>query len=392
MKGQKSKRRGNGEGHIRQRRDGRWEAMLTLPDGRRSSLYGKTRAEASEKLIELQRTIQQGLPVAHHARMLTVDYLDDWLVRIEGTVRATTLRRYRELLLHAVRAIGRVQLARLTPAHLDRLYAHLQRSVEDGGAGLSSSTAHRVHSALHAALKDAVREGLLARNVADVAHAPRDRDFEPRLWTVTQAREFLDAARDDRLGPFYILAALTGMRSGELRGLRWADVDLDGRALHLRMAMGRDGELAETKTKAARRQIELPALAIDALRMQRRWQAEERLRFGPAWHDSDLVFTSTIGTPLDQTNVLHALYRLLDRLELPRVRLHDLRHLQASLLLAAGVNAKVIQERLGHSRINVTMDTYAHLMPTLQREAADVLDILLRSNNEHDDDDDADEE
>lgn len=375
---QKPARRGNGEGSIRQRSDGRWEALLTLPDGKRKSLYATTRAAVNHKLVEAQRAIHQGLPPMLHARMRTVDYLDDWLARVGPTIRPSTHRRYRELLAHAVRTIGRIQLAKLTAAHLDRLYAHLQAPLDDGGAGLSSSTAHRVHNVLHAALKDAVRENLLARNVADVAHAPRDRDYEPQLWSVSQARAFLVAARTERLGNLYLVAALTGMRLGELLGLRWRDVDMDARTLHVRMVLGRDGELAEPKTRSGRRQIELPELAVTALRTQRTQQAAERLRIGPAWPaDSDLVFTSTVGTPLDGINTLRTFRRFLKRAQLPAIRLHDLRHLQASLLLAAGVHPKVVAERLGHSRVNVTLNTYSHLLPTLQREAADVLDTLL---------------
>lgn len=371
-------RRGNGEGTIRQRADGRWEAMVTLPDGKRRSFYALSRAEVNFKLVEAQRAMHQGLPPMLHARMRTVDYLDDWLVRVEPTIRASTHRRYRELLTHAIRTIGRVSLGKLTAAHLDRLYAHLQLAVEDGGAGLSSSTAHRVHTVLHAALKDAVREGLLARNVADVAHAPRDRDYEPQLWSVAEARDFLAAARTERLGNLYLVAALTGMRLGELLGLRWRDVDMDARTLHVRVVLRRDGELAEPKTRSGRRQIELSDLAVAALHAQHTQQAAERLRLGPVWPaESELVFTSIVGTPLDGINTLQAFRRFLNRAQLPRIRLHDLRHLQASLLLAAGVHPKVVAERLGHSRVNVTLNTYSHLLPTLQREAADVLDTLL---------------
>lgn len=377
-------RRGNNEGTIRKRSDGRWEAMYTLPDGKRKSVYGKTRAEVNQKLIETQRTIQQGLPPTLNARMRTVDYLDDWLARAAPTFEPSTHLRYRQLLVHAVRQIGRVPLAKLTGSHLDHLYAYLQQPTDEGGAGLSSSTAHRVHSVLHTAFNDAVIQGVMARNVADLAHAPRDRDFEPQLWTIKEARAFMDAARTHRLGNLFLVAALTGMRLGELLGLRWSDIDMEARAIHVRMTLGRDMELKRTKTKSSQRPIDLPELAVAALRAHRAQQAEERLALGSAWPvGSDLVFTSIVGTPLDGVNTLKTFRRFLKRHGLSRVRLHDLRHLQASLLLAAGVNPKVIQERLGHARINVTMDTYAHLMPTLQREAADVLDALLGGVPDH---------
>ena len=203
---------------------------------------------------------------------------------------------------------------------------------------------------------------------------------------MAQARQFLHAARDDRLGPLYVLAATTGMRLGELCGLRWSDVDIESAALHVRVALDRYGRVAETKTRASRRQIELPTLALSALRLQRRYQAEERDRLGNAWQGvgSDLVFTSIIGTPLDGSNTLKYFRRFVRDAGLPLIRLHDLRHLQASLLLAGGLHPKVVQERLGHSKTSITMDTYSHLMPTLQREAAEVLDKLL---GDWDDDD-----
>jgi integrase len=192
---------------------------------------------------------------------------------------------------------------------------------------------------LHKALEDAVHEGLIARNVASIAHSPRLEEFEPTMWSLAEVRTFLAAARD-RLGPLYILTACTGLRSGEVRGLRWKDVDLEERVLRVRAALGRDNTVGTLKTKGSRRRVELPALAISALRAQRTRQAEERLALGEAWghgHDFGLVFTSTVGTALDGIHLLKAFYRLCDTAGLPRIRIHDLRHLQASLLLAAGI-------------------------------------------------------
>lgn len=374
-------KRGNNEGSIRFRADrGVYEARYTDLDGKQRSVYGKTRAEANLKLNEALRKLARGVPAHLDERMRLDAYLADWLTRIAPTIRASTHRRYAELLHHTYASLGRLPLVKLQPAHLDRLYVTLQQQppTPDGRA-LSSSTVRRVHSVLHKALADAVRQGLLDRNVADLARPPRNREYEPVLWTMAQARHFLHAARDDRLGPLYVLAATTGMRLGELCGLRWSDVDIESAALHVRVALDRYGRVAETKTRASRRQIELPALALSALRLQRHYQAEEQARLGAAWQGagSDLVFTSVIGTPLDGSNTLKYFRRFVRDAGLPLIRLHDLRHLQASLLLAGGLHPKVVQERLGHSKTSITMDTYSHLMPTLQREAAEVLDKLL---------------
>jgi integrase len=304
-------------------------------------------------------------------------YLADWVQRIEPTLRASTYRRYCELARHITRYSGKIPLTQLTPSHVERMYATLQRPIEAGGAALSSTTALHVHTCLHKALADAEREGLLARNVADIVHAPRQRLFEPTIWTLKEVREFLHAAKQDRLGPLYILAAYTGLRSGELRALRWQDVDLEAKRLHVRTALMRGNVVGQPKTRKGRRSVELSAFAVAALRTQREQQDRERQRLGDEWQGTGLVFTSIVGTALDGTNVLHAFYRFCDRAGLPRVRIHDLRHLQATLLLVGGINLKVVADRLGHSHINVTLDTYSHVVPTMQREAADMLDRLL---------------
>jgi integrase len=369
----------NGEGSIRPRASGRYEARITV-DGQRISHYAATRAEADAWLSAQKVNRDRGLPLILNQKTSLGIYLADWLGRVQPTLRPSTHLRYRELAVHVTAYLGTVPLARLTPAHLERLYAVVQRAPEDGGADLSSTTAHHIHAVLHKALEDAVHEGLLGRNVASIAHSPRLKDFEPTVWSLAEVRTFLQAAARDRFGPLYVITACTGLRSGEVRGLCWKDIDLEGKVLRVRSALDRNKVASPLKTKSSRRRLELPALAISALHTQRARQAEERLALGEAWahgHDTGLVFTSTIGTALDHAQLLRAFHRLCDAAGLPRIRIHDLRHLQASLLLAAGINPKVVAERLGHARTSITMDTYSHVMPTLQREAADVLDRLL---------------
>lgn len=369
----------NGEGSIRRRaKDGLWEARFTV-DGVRRSHYGKTRQEVSTWLTEQRRNRDRGLPVAPNERTTLAAYLADWLVRVEPGLRPSTHRRYGELAAHLTKHLGSAALAKLTPAQIGRCYAALQTEQH-----LSPTTVHHVHAVLRKALGDAVREGLLARNVALlVVGVPMPSDFEPTIWTLEQTRTFLNAVQTDRLGALYLVAACSGMRNGELRALRWRDVDLDTARLSVRQGFQRgkrhQPEVAGApKTKSSRRRVELPLLAVAALRAHRIRQAQERLRLGEAWADtSGLIFTSTVGTPLDGIHLVKAFHKLLDRLGLPRVRLHDLRHLQASLLLAAGVHPKVVAERLGHGSTQLTENTYSHVLPTLQREAADVLDRLF---------------
>ena len=202
-------------------------------------------------------------------------------------------------------------------------------------------------------------------------------------WHLTpeQARAFLEAASGDRLEALYTVALAVGLRQGEALGLRWDDVDLEAGTLTVRHALQRVGgrlRLVEPKTRLSLRNIALPPMVVAALRAHRSRQLQERLWAGSRWQEHDYVFASTIGTPLDGTNVTHRLQAILLTAGLPRQRFHDLRHACASLLLALGVHPRVVMETLGHSQISLTMNTYGHVLPSLQRDAADRMDRLLR--------------
>jgi integrase len=216
--------------------------------------------------------------------------------------------------------------------------------------------------------------------VATLVDPPRTVRKPVQPLTAEKARHFLVSTREDRLGPLFHVAITTGLRQGELFGLRWQDVDLDAGTLMVRHALQRvSGELrfVEPKTALSRRTITLPESAITALRDQRIRQLEERLLAGAAWQDWGLVFTSSIGTPREPSNVTKRLHKLLEAADLPRQRFHDLRHCAASLLYAGGVAPRTIMGILGHSQISLTMNTYAHLSPALERDAVDRLDAIL---------------
>jgi integrase len=221
------------------------------------------------------------------------------------------------------------------------------------------------------------------RNPAALVDGPRVQRREVRLVTPGEARQLLEAFRGDRLEALYTVALAVGLRQGEALGLRWQDVDLESGTLTVRVALERaDGRfrLAEPKTKRSRRTIALPDVAIRALKAHRTRQSQERLLAGAEWRDAwGLVFTNPSGAPLHGTNVTRGFRQVLDGASLPSQRFHDLRHACASLLLVQGIHARVIMETLGHSRIGLTMDTYGHVIPELQREAADKMDVLLAS-------------
>ena len=371
-------RRGNGEGTITRRADGRWAAAILHDEGRRRKwVYGRTRREVAERLARVQRDIADGRPVAND-RLTTGEYLQRWLDDVaRDRVRPLTWRGYEQLIrVHLVPTLGRVPLARLTPQHVNTL---LSAKTREGR--LAPRTVQYMHSVLRAALNQAVRWRIVPYNAAALVSAPRVVHAEVRVLTPQEARSLLDAARGDRLEALYSVALALGLRQGEALGLSWSDVDLESGALRVRRAAQRiphEGvRLVETKTARSRRTLALPPVVVRALREHRGRQVEERLAAGEDWQDLGLVFTSEIGTPLDGPNVTHRFHRLLARAGLPRMRFHDLRHACASLLLAQGVHPRVVMETLGHSQISLTMNTYSHVLPALQREAADQMEAAL---------------
>lgn len=372
------KRRARGEGSVRQRKDGRWEASLACGDGTRKSHYTKTQRDALRWLAEAKRTLEQGAMLPDE-RQTVAAYLDGWLVNIASEVKAGTLQRHAEIVrLNIVPRIGRVKLARLTPLQVQTLYSELLAS------GLAPATVVRVHAVLHKALDDAVRLDVLPRNVCDKVRAPKAAPAEKRAFTGEQARRFLHALDVDgeRLAALYTLAVYTGMREGELLGLHWHDVDLTRGWLQVRHSLRRDrytnGLYLDTpKTQSSRREVYLPAPAVEALRTHRARQRAERLHAGAAWQERDLVFTTEVGQPLHPQTVLMRFLRICRRHDLPRITFHDLRHTCTTLLREAGVNVEVVSALLGHSDIRTTLSVYSHVLPSMLEDAAATMTRVL---------------
>jgi integrase len=242
-------------------------------------------------------------------------------------------------------------------------------------------TVRHLHATIHKALKQAVRWNFLVRNVADLVDPPRTQPHEMMTLSRDQARALLAAAEGDRLEALYILAVTTGMRQGELLGLRWRDIHLAVGSVQIRGSMQatKSGlKIAETKTTGSRRQVLLSTQPREALRRHRIRQTEERLRMGEAWADNDLVFCNQVGRPVAAGNLTKRSFEpLLKRAGLPRIRFHDLRHTSATLLLGEGIHPKIVSEMLGHSKIGTTLDLYSHVTPTMQQQAADAFDSIL---------------
>ncbi|MBJ7597163.1 MAG: site-specific integrase [Candidatus Nephthysia bennettiae] len=372
-------RRGRGEGSIYRRQDGRWAATISLGWSggrrRRKTFYGQTRAEVARALAAALRGQQLGQePIAE--RQTVAEFLTSWLARARPGLRPRTYEGYVQLVRdHVVPDLGNIRLDRLGPQHLQDL---LTRKL---GEDLSPRTVQYVHAVLRAALGQALRWGLVARNVASLVQSPRVRQAEVRPLTPVEARNLLSAVKGERMEALYTVALALGLRQGEALGLQWGDIDLEARQLRVLRALQRrvDGriELSEPKTRRSKRTIRMPEAVVVALREHRGRQRRDRLKAGESWLDEDFVFTDEVGRPLDGTRVTKIFQRVLVRAGLPRLRFHDLRHSAATLLLVQGVPARVVMETLGHSEVGITLNTYSHVVPILEEEAAAAMDRAL---------------
>jgi integrase len=370
-------RRVQGEGSVYQRKDGRWVAVIPLEEGKKKFIYRKTKREAAKELQLANQAKMQGVFVSSGDQKLA-DFLQQWLQdTAQPNLRPRTYIRYRELVeLHIIPTLGKVTLQKLSAPHLQKLY-NLKRQ-----EGYAPQTVQHIHRVLHRALHDAVRWNLIARNTCDLVDAPRVPKKELQVLDVEQAQQFLQAAKSDPLEALYVVALTTGMREGELLALKWKDIDFQQGAIQVKRTIarvrGQGFKVLEPKTPKSRRSVSLAPMALEALKHHRIRQHQQRLIAGPAWEEHDWVFCNSLGKPMESGNMVKRSFRrVLERAGLPRMRFHDLRHSCATLLLSMGVHPKIVQERLGHSQISITLDTYSHVLPSLQEEASQRLDTLL---------------
>jgi integrase len=373
------RRRANGEGTITRRRNGTWQAAVTLTDGRRKFYYGKTKEEVRQKLSEGVRSRDAG--TFADARSMTVgDFLDHWISEVvKASVRRWTYMGYEvHVRRHLKPTLGGIRLERLTPMHVQ---AMMNKKLLDG---LSPKSVRYIRGTLRTALNQAHRWGLVSQNAAALVDVPRVQRFAIRPFTPDEARLFLAAVHGDRLEALYSVALTMGLRQAEALGLTWQDVDLELGTLRVSRQLQRiDGrfELVEPKTERSSRFLALPASVAKALREHGRRQEAERKAAGERWQGRDLVFTMPDGRPIHGRTLLRQFHEHLTRAGLSSRRFHDLRHSCATLLLVQGVSPRVVMDTLGHSDISMTMNTYSHVIPELRREAATRIDELLMEND-----------
>jgi integrase len=345
--------------------------------GRRryASKQFRSRAEAQKWLTAAQREIDLGAFV-EPARTTLAEYLDRWLEAAGPGLARRTAYGYAAVLNRYVRGpLGHKRLDRVQPLDVQRLYSAML------ARGLSARTVRHTHAALHVALKQAVRWGLLARNPSDSAELPAVPHSERRVLSPDEAVRFLRAAAAMPRGLIFEFALLTGMRPEEYLAVKWSDVDFGRGTAQIKRALVRihgGWSFEEPKTKKSRRTVTLPAPLVRKLKEHRRAQNELRLKLGGEWQTHDLVFCGETGAPHSIPNLTYRYFRpILEKAGLPRIRLYDLRHSCATVLLIAEENVKVVSERLGHSSVVLTLDTYSHVLPTMQQGAASKLEDLL---------------
>jgi len=381
-------RRGKGEGSIYQRADGLWVTAIDLgrgPDGkrRRKVVYGKTRAEVRDKLKAM--TVQQTLGVNLKPERVTVaEFISRWLESVKATKEPRTYVDYEQVCrVHIVPALGHIELAKLEPQEIQRFYQSRL------AMGRAPRTVRHHHEVLRNALGTAVEWRLIQYNPAEAAKAPPATPSEKRSFlTNEQAKQLLEVIRKERLESLIVVALMTGSRSGELRGLRWQDVDWERRTITIRQtvwirtkkqAQADDGNIIKFKPYPKNRRprlIPLPARVMALLKTWKARQAEERVAASD-WTDYGLVWTRPNGLPLRAEYPLEQLHKALKAAGLPKVRVHDLRHTAASLLIAMGVPLKEVSETLGHASIEITADLYGHLEPDAQRATMEKLERNL---------------
>lgn len=367
-------KRGSGEGSIYQRKDGRWVAAITVQGHKRRYFYGRTRKEVAEKLNEamgLKSKGRLGMPT----KQTVQTYIEEWLSNVAAIrVRKQTVRNYRIHLGHVCRYVGKVRLEALTNRHLQAVVSELTEEYE-------ASYVHSIMTTLHNALMWAVDQGRIPFNPAERLTLPKVERRKRVILTKEQARLLLEGARGTRWHALWAVLLSLGLRRSEALGLRWSDLDEERGWLQVDQQyiwVEGDGMRAqELKTRRSHRTVPVAPFVLQSLKSHRSIQAQERLLAGPDWQDHGLIFPSQKGKPHYPAYIIGVLHADLERLGLPRMRLHDMRHTAATLMLENGVSPKVVQEILGHESFATTMDTYAQVSTSAKETASDAMQRVL---------------
>ncbi len=382
-----AKRRSNGEGSITKRPDGTWMAQVSVGRDpatgklKRKTFYGKTRQEVSKKITGVIHEIQTGNYI-EPALITLGQWLNDWLKGRKPHITESTWQAYEVMIrCHINPNIGGIKLKDLRTRDIQNLLnAKLENGRVDGKGGLSTRVIKYIYSTLQSALKQAVKERLITHNVADAIELPKQKKQEMKILTKENISVFMETAKNSIHYPAFLLELSTGLRRGELIGLRWEDIDFHNGILRVKQQIVRCKKgliISEPKTEKSKRTISLHKGILEKLKEHKKHQNELKLLLGPAYQDNGLVFCTEDGKPLDPRNFVRHFESVLKKAGLKHIRFHDMRHTFATMALQSGIPAKTIQEFLGHSTISVTMDTYSHVTPEMQSEAANIIGNIL---------------
>ncbi len=376
------------KGHIRERSPGKWAIVIDVPDPetgkrrRKWHTFHGTKRQADTECARLIAELDGGNYV-EPAKTTVREYFAIWLKHEKANVSPKTHQRYEELLLKNVAPIlGSITLNKLTAARIDAAWGKLLESGRrDGKGGLAPRTVHHCRRVMLTAMDQAVRWDLLKKNLVALTRPPKVERQQMEAYTAPQTAVMLDDLRKSRVFIPALLAALCGMRRGEIIALRWKDVDLTQAVISVTRSaeqVGKEVRYKETKSGKSRT-VALSSTVLEELKRHKLAQAEEQLKVGIRPGDESFVVAQIDGNPLKPVSLTHEWTRLLAKTDLPRIRFHDLRHSHATQLLAAGVHPKIASERLGHSTIGITLDLYSHVMPGMQANAAEQVDAAIKA-------------
>lgn len=339
----------------------------------------KTKKEAQNALIELEQSLFRGSYIKPN-KIIYGDYLiNQWLEDKQTKVKKQTLKTYRWIVeKHIIPSLGNIELNQLTPMNIQKLYNQLTKE-----GILSDENIQKVHTLINDSLKKAERWGLISQNPASLIDRPKAVKKEIRVWNLQEVKTFLKFAKDyNRYYIVLLLALTTGMRQGEILGLRWKDIDFEQGCLRITQTLSSDGKelLPYTKTKAGIRSVDLPEETIQQLLLHKNMIEQEKIELGDQYMDFDLVACTSRGTPTNKSNIRRTFKAITKKANLAKIRFHDMRHTHATLLLLQGVNSKIVSERLGHADVRITLDTYSHLLPSMQKETARSFGKMLFSD------------
>ena len=359
------KRRSSGEGTVFfWDKKGLWVGRITLPDGKRKVKYSKVQSDVKKWLLAKRSELRDGV-LPKDDNITFSQFVASYMETAKHNLRPKTIEAYSYLIrVHIVPAIGSIKLTQLRPDHLQSFYNQKLES------GLSKRTVQFMHSVIHKALDQAMRWGMVPRNVADLVEAPRPQRKTPVMWTPDEVNIFKDAAKNSKYELIFLLSLYCGFRQGEVLGIHYEDVSITKgtiRVEHTVQPLKGGLVIGQPKTESSRRTVTVPKDVLVLL--QKHIYSLNK--------DQGLIFTSNAGNPISASNVIKEFKKILEVAGLPQIRFHDLRHVSASLLLLAGVDIKTIQKRLGHSQISTTMDIYTNVLPTLQDDAAERMNALL---------------